>query len=125
MDREIFTYTGYGLPKAWQRAGRCKTHYYDRQAQDKKNLRTIFLASHPDFTPLDIPLCVSFKFFFPRPKKTVAHHARRPDLSNLIKFYEDCFNNFLWSDDALICEYVDTYKAFDDIPRVEIAIYEA
>jgi len=46
-------------------------------------------------------------------------HRVKPDLSNLCKFYEDCGNGIIWSDDSKIVE-LNLKKFYSDSPRTVI-----
>lgn len=48
-------------------------------------------------------------------------HTKKPDLSNMLKFYEDCANGILWPDDAMITRCM-MFKQYDTNPRTEIII---
>ena len=49
-------------------------------------------------------------------------HKSTPDLSNLIKFIEDAFNNFLWKDDSLI-HTLQASKLWSDKDSIVIEVY--
>lgn len=75
---------------------------------------------------------VDWSFYMPIPKsfpksKRMAllgdsvPHTCKPDVSNLIKFYEDCANKVLYLDDAQICK--GTFeKVYSENPRTVINI---
>lgn len=73
---------------------------------------------------------VDWTFFMPIPKSFnqskknacqwgFIEHITKPDLSNLVKFYEDCANGILWPDDSQIfsCQIKKEYSIH---PRIEI-----
>jgi len=80
------------------------------------------------------PVWLRVKAFMPipesKPKKwkgdAVTGHIRpvgKPDLSNLIKFVEDCMNGVFWKDDSQIVEYIGgTGRYYSLWPRWEIMI---
>lgn len=45
-------------------------------------------------------------------------HLFKPDLSNLIKFVEDCCNNIVFKDDCIITS-INAQKVYSDTPRTE------
>lgn len=54
---------------------------------------------------LDGPLCLTARFFLPRPKslpKRVQYPSRKPDLSKLIRALEDALTGVIWNDDAQV-----------------------
>lgn len=80
--------------------------------------------------PLSEPISLQVTFFMPKPlgwsgKKKKAYegqpHCKRPDLSNMIKFYEDAANGILWFDDALVYNIIAS-KFYSEKPRTEIII---
>jgi Holliday junction resolvase RusA-like endonuclease len=101
-----------------------KSHFYDPQYEIKERLRqyikTMFLPT--DFTFIQPPFVIHYTFHFEMPKtwsnkkKDRMHntpHLQRPDNSNLVKFYEDAFNGFIFEDDAQIWNYTCQKKWFD------------
>lgn len=48
-------------------------------------------------------------------------HNKKPDSSNLLKFYEDAANSVLYDDDSMLC-HVSAKKKWSDNPRTEINI---
>ncbi len=51
-------------------------------------------------------------------------HTKRPDISNLIKFVEDCLNGYVWKDDSQIFRIIGE-KIYGENPRTIINIKEA
>jgi len=100
-----------GRPIPWQRARTNNGHYFDSQALQKKKIQSLFKSTYPEFKPLEGPLKVEFTFTYLPPETMLVNKKRIemlspmikvPDTSNLIKFYEDALNKFLWTDDKLI-----------------------
>lgn len=74
-----------------------------------------------DRPPIEGPVEISFGFAFPVPKSASqknrrfmlsgsTKHTKKPDTSNLIKFYEDVMNGLAWKDDSQI--YTISAKKF-------------
>jgi len=106
-----------------------KTHY-DPQVKVKKAVVFEVLPQLQGLFAFDVPIKVSFDFHMPIPKswskkkkKEMLHkpHTFKPDISNLIKFYEDALNGVLWRDDSLISE-TEATKFYDENPRTGITI---
>lgn len=102
-----------GAPIAWQRAGKGKKGFFDAQYKAKQNLQWYFKEKYPDQKVLDKPISMTVTFYMPIPKslsnkKKISlvdcPHTKKKDLSNMVKFYEDCFNGIIWVDDCLIWE---------------------
>lgn len=84
--------------------------------------------------PLEGPLKVQFAFEMPIPKSTPkkkfaaimedkVQHTKKPDISNLIKFVEDCLNGVVWRDDSQIfC--LTAIKFYFEKPKTSITIEE-
>ena len=80
----------------------------------------------------DGPLIVRYLFRFPMPHNWVAvqkekarqgllHHTRKPDVSNLVKFYEDCMKGIVFTDDSLVTTFTPL-KIYADVPMTQIWI---
>lgn len=75
---------------------------------------------------------VHYDFFFPIPvatsKKKQAkmlageiHHLKRPDVSNLCKFYEDCLKGIVFLDDSQVIS-IFAKKGYTEHPRTVISV---
>jgi len=78
--------------------------------------------------PEGVPITLRCIFYMPIPKSTskkkraeMLYHIKKPDLSNMLKFAEDCLNGLAWHDDSQIAE-VFMGKLYSDNPRTEIII---
>jgi len=113
---------------------------YDDQDKIKKDLQKFvqwtLKKDYPFFKPFDCPIHLTITFRSPvqnaAPKckkralfeqKITWYHAKMPDLSNMIKFYEDCLNGILWEDDRLIVE-IYSFKIYAETPGTLIIINE-
>ena len=81
---------------------------------------------------LDGPVGLKCIFYMPVPKNTskkkmdlikkgFVPHIKRPDISNLLKFIEDCLNGIAWKDDSQISK-LTAYKIYGLEPKTEIYI---
>ena len=50
------------------------------------------------------------------------HHMKKPDVSNMIKFLEDCLKKTVFEDDNQVYEIV-ARKVYSEQPRSEIIVY--
>lgn len=84
---------------------------------------------------LTCPVRLHLLFLLPIPKNLVrsyqkhkeagSHlcHVRKPDVSNLTKFIEDCLKGIVISDDSLVCA-IQSCKMYDENPRTIIEVEE-
>ena len=83
--------------------------------------------------PLTGYLELSCGFYFPIPKSTSQKKRammlseeirpnKKPDLSNCIKFVEDCLNGLVWQDDVQIVSYGSMGKWYAEEPKTIIHI---
>ena len=85
-------------------------------------------------TPIErgIPVELLCRFYFPVPKSDkkllrrvqegeLVFHVIKPDLSNCIKFIEDCWNDFVFHDDAQIVR-ISALKYYSLEPRTGITV---
>ncbi len=123
-----------GMPIVLQRHRMCRGKAYDPQVKEKEQIRWQ-LRSQFNQKPLSGPLAVSVTFHFVPPKNTSyvkkkqmlhgkIHRIERPDLSNLIKWVEDCGNGLLWEDDAQIFA-ITSRKIYGERPQTLIQIMHA
>ncbi len=78
------------------------------------------------------PIHIQYTYYFPIPKSwskkktqramdNEIYPGTRPDLTNLIKFYEDCLKDFVIEDDSFVCS-VSARKFYAENPKVVIKI---
>jgi len=121
---------GAPIPLARPRFGNGRT--YDTQASQKNDCRANLVACRGRAEPLNGPIHMDVVFYMPIPKSLSSvkqknldqkpHHVK-PDLSNLIKFIEDCANEICFGDDATISS-ITARKIYDDFPRTELTLTE-
>jgi len=121
---------GPPVPCKRPRAGR--NGFYDVQEKEKNDVALLVLALKDRQGPYSGPITVimSFEMSIPtswsqkRQKEALKRfHSKKPDLSNLVKFYEDALNGILWRDDAIICEITAT-KIYSNEPKTVITVEE-
>ena len=115
-----------GKPIALRRHRHTKSgHNYNSQ-RELMNHISFLVKSQWNKKSYNVPLRLFITFFLqiPKSKKKELHgtfHSKRPDTSNLLKFYEDSLEGVLWEDDCLIVE-VHASKVYSKKPRTEIII---
>jgi Holliday junction resolvase RusA-like endonuclease len=129
--QEFAVYIVPGDPIALARGRWSGKHIYDAQKLDKLNAGLLLAQQHGSRPLFKGPLWVSFMFYLPIPKTSRkqkdkllgSYHVFKPDISNLIKFYEDVSNRILFHDDCLIA-LLEAKKIYDEDPRTEFFIRE-
>ena len=106
-----------------------KTIHYDPQSELKKQIQFVFLKDnrHPKIKgPIHMCIC----FYMPIPaslsatkqsKLNGAYHYKRPDESNMQKFYEDVMNEIVYKDDCQIAD-VCAHKIYAFEPSTVITL---
>lgn len=132
------------VPKAQMRArhrivktkdGRTFSTTY--KAQEQCTAEQKFMAMLYQFKPeavIEDFVLLGVKAYLPIPKSKpnrwkmdadagIVRPCGKPDLSNLIKFVEDCMNGVFWRDDAQIVGFLPgTGKYYSHAPRWEITV---
>jgi len=100
---------------------------WDPQKEIKLVTSITLVSQHNDQPLFSGPVHLDIHFFFltPKRKQYFNHqwHIYRPDLSNLIKFYEDISTSIIFKDDCLIAK-ISADKSYDLNPRTEFIITE-
>jgi len=117
-------------PIACQRARKGKYGFYNPQKKQKEEvIAEVFNQITKGFCYFD-KVSVKFRFFMKMPKSWSKKkksemiglpHIKKPDLSNLIKFYEDALNKIMWKDDSNIWE-ISSKKIYSLNPHTEIEL---
>lgn len=128
MEPKLFTIPG--SPIALMRPRFSKGHVFDAQ-KDVKFAWSVQLRQQYRGEMFSGPIRLEITFYLPMAKTKVrqhdlmrgTYHVYKPDLSNLIKFVEDCAMGIIFEDDCIISEIVSK-KIYDDQPRTEFTIIE-
>lgn len=104
--------------------GMGKTRVYDSQKSIKRDLIRDLKKQHGALDLFEGPLHVDFRFYMEPSAKHHGYHASRPDLSNLVKMYEDIGSGILYHDDAQISSFTATKEYATGEKRTEITIYQ-
>ncbi len=113
------------------RRGKFVTAYSDQQTEAGKFL-LLAQSQIPEKIPAGVPISLSCLFYFPIPASTTKRriaqidggddaHIKKPDVSNLVKFVEDCLNGIAWHDDSQIYQ-VKARKIYSHDPRTSLYI---
>lgn len=125
-----------GAPLGQSRPRVTRFGTYSPQKKIKQSVELQMLAQLskiPHFVPLSCPLRAEFEFHMPIPKSwskrkkenaPATPHLVKPDVSNMIKFYEDIGNGILYADDKQIVE-VSAEKFYSDEPKAIMRLFEA
>ena len=120
-----------GRPKFFKRGAFMGTYTPEKTRDYADSVISQALPYKP-FRPIDSPIRVELKFYFPVPQsapkklKLMADSeevpvAKKPDLDNLVKAILDPLNTVFWVDDKLIVA-LQAVKLFSDNPRTEVSI---
>ena len=104
-----------------------------RQRNNAAALQIVAMEAMAGRKPFDEPVRVDFEAQFPIPaswsrrKRELAlrgelRPAKKPDLSNIAKQFEDAFNGVVFRDDALIVEYGRARKVYSDQPKIVVTV---
>lgn len=124
-----------GVPTPLKRHRSCilngMVHSYDSQKKLKKTvLESVLMQLPKNFMPFQCPVEMLIEFHmaipasFSKKKRrdmNMYPHDKKPDLSNLIKFFEDTFNGVLYRDDSLI-SHIHASKIHSLDPKTIICI---
>ncbi len=119
-----------GDPIALQRHRHSGKKCYDPQKSIKQNHQWHIKSQIKDLFPASEPVKLIVEYHMPIPKSyskrkakecVLGPHSQKPDLSNLIKFTEDTFNNMIWEDDSLISE-IEARKFYSWEPKTVFRI---
>lgn len=129
MSDSPYCYIVAGDPTPLARCRFGNRRVWDSQKAEKLHFSLHLRFLHGNRPLYSGPLHLEVNFYFPIPnsrKKVISlqgsYHHFRPDISNLIKFAEDCANGILFHDDALIASIASTKRYVLDNPRTEIII---
>lgn len=118
-------YIIYGRPIPCQRPRFSQGHVWDCQKKEKLACGLILKQQHGDrpFFQGSIEIDIKFYFVWPARSKYIYErpHIFKPDLSNLIKFYEDISNKVLWKDDCAISK-ITACKSYGKDEKTEIIV---
>lgn len=120
-----------GRPKFFRRGSFVGTYTPKKTEAYEGSVLSQAISHKPD-RPLECPLRVTLRFFFPAPasmsKKLrqltddeVLFVAKKPDIDNLIKGILDPLNAVFWADDKQVVA-VTAEKRYSPRPRVEVLI---
>lgn len=127
MNSVSFTFKA--KPISWKRAMYYKNRYIDLQKREKRLVKAEAIKQYSSkllLFPAKTPIAMSMHFWFEYPmylsgfKGDRQFHRGVPDLSNLIKFYEDALKGIVYDDDRQISN-ISAFKGYDEEYRVDIS----
>ncbi|MFA6201352.1 MAG: RusA family crossover junction endodeoxyribonuclease [Bacteroidales bacterium] len=120
-------------PIPWKRAGHSHNFFYDTQHAVKLNIKSYIKQNYKlpkELLSGAIRMTYLFEFKMPKSwskKKKLASinqpHTIAPDTSNLIKFIEDTFSNFIFVDDKQIASSKED-KIWSDKDQTTVIVEE-
>ena len=118
---------GDPIPLYRARFSSISNRMFDSQKEIKLVTGITLLSQHNEQPLLEGPLHLDIHFFFLTPIRkqhlNKKWHVYRPDLSNLVKFYEDISTSIIFNDDCIIAK-ITAQKSYDKKPRTEFIITE-
>jgi Holliday junction resolvase RusA-like endonuclease len=124
-----FTFTIDQVPVPQARARITRWGSYDPKHKEKASFVKEIKEKWP-YEPLKNNLYIHIIFFMPISKSTPKkkrltlvgiNHQKKPDVSNLFKFVEDCMSKIVYEDDAQIYKIVGE-KYYDANPRMLVTV---
>lgn len=121
-------FPGNPIPLARPRLGKYKV--YDPQKDLKKITISCLFQQKINWQKLEGAIGMAMEFHMPIPKCSEAQkykvlnspHVKKPDLSNMIKYYEDCLQPHVFENDSQIVECT-ARKINSLIPRTIIHVW--
>jgi Holliday junction resolvase RusA-like endonuclease len=109
------------------RRGKFVTTYNDQESEESLVLWEVRQQWKQE--PITGPVSMHCYFGMPWPKGTSEKkksfyrvpHLKKPDCSNLLKFYEDCLNGTVWKDDSQIWK-ISIEKVYDIEPETILTV---
>ena len=112
-----------------------RPRFYKKKIYDSQKNIKLIAGLHVQQQQNDDPLLegalhLDITFFMKAPESISAKrrallfataHIFKPDLSNMIKFYEDICSNVVYHDDCIIAK-ISARKIYDEIPRTEFTL---
>lgn len=128
MNADSITYILMGDPIPLARARHHNRKVYDSQKNDKLVTGISLRNQHDDRPLIEGPISLNVTFYMPIAKSREKQRKAllgtpnfyKPDLSNLLKYVEDCANAILYKDDCQIVEII-AKKIYGE-PRTEFTI---
>lgn len=124
----IYEIPGNPIPLKRHRTAKGKA--YDSQKKEKENHQWHIRSLINGLFPAHSAIKLVVEYHMPIPKSyskrrakecLLGPHAKKPDLSNLIKFTEDALNGIVWEDDSLISE-IEARKFYATEPKTVFKI---
>lgn len=106
--------------------------YTPRKTQEyEKAIKWAFISKYGDFKPIESPIEISIKGYYPitkswsKKKKEEALRQNfipgKPDVDNMAKIVLDALNGVVYKDDVLV-KNLNVQKEFSLNPRIEVTI---
>jgi Holliday junction resolvase RusA-like endonuclease len=119
-----------GTPIPWASHQGYGRRSFNPRFKEKEMIRWVAKAQYIG-EPIKGPIKIYYKFYMPIPKslsksekEVLYFHTKRPDITNLIKFVEDCIKGIYFEDDSQVCEVV-AEKVYSLRPRTVITVAQS
>lgn len=121
-----------GNPVSWKAHAGYGRRSFNPRFKEKEYYQWQIKSQFNQSTVMTCPIKLEFMFHCPIPKTSgirrkqmlngIIHPIKRPDLSNLVKFCEDCLKTIVFEDDSQVCEMI-AIKLYSDKPRTVVQIH--
>jgi len=117
----------------WKAHGGYGKRSFNPLYKEREMIRWKIKEQNPDGVEwIEGPVKISYDFYFAIPKSfskkkrlqighSLLRPTARPDLTNLVKFYEDCIKEFIFEDDSQVVEF-SCRKFYGEKPKAIIKV---
>ncbi len=123
-----------GIPVPWKAHAGYGRRSFNPRFKEKEYVQWQIRSQNNRSEAICGPVRLLCTFHMPVPKSTSKirtremldgklHHIKRPDLTNLYKFVEDCLKTILFEDDSQVVE-VTLRKIYSSTPKTVVVVEE-
>jgi Holliday junction resolvase RusA-like endonuclease len=121
-----------GSPVPWKAHGGYGRKSFNRNYEEKLYYQVEIKKQYHHDLPITVAVKFDYTFYMPIPKATSnkqrgkilegrVRHIKRPDVTNCVKFIEDCFKGIVINDDSQVIE-INARKVYGEDPRTIVKI---
>lgn len=121
-----------GIPTPWAAHKGYGRRAYNPRYSEKQQAIWQIRCYHNKTSPITGPVRLHLEFHLPIPKGTsgirkrqmlngTIHHIKKPDVTNLQKFIEDCLKGLIIEDDSQVVE-INARKIYSEKPKTIVKV---